>query len=148
MLLKQSIPQNSKDEILFSFLFQPIVWVSTLGPTKYSQPKKYRNFKTEPWEKYCLKKNQDSSSQVYKELEILNFFGLLYLQNCLFMFQIKTHQRLANSVVHLEHCGDDHNYLTKSKAKGLLDILFVNTVIFDTQSVKYNCIVRTSCHPL
>ena len=38
------------------------------------------------------------------------------------MSQIETNQRLANSFVDLRHCGDKHNYLTKSKAKGLLDI--------------------------
>ena len=65
---------------------------------------------------------------------------LLYLQNCLFMSQIETNQRLANSFVDLRHCGDNHTYLTKSKAKGLLDIPFVNTQIYGTQSVKYNCI--------
>ena len=56
------------------------------------------------------------------------------------MSQIETDQRLANSFVDLRHCGDNHTYLTKSKAKGLLDIPFVNTQIYGTQSVKYNCI--------
>ena len=56
------------------------------------------------------------------------------------MSQIETNQRLANSFVDLGHCGDNHTYLIKSKTKGLLDILFVNTQIFGTQSVKYNCI--------
>ena len=56
------------------------------------------------------------------------------------MSQIKTNQRLANSFVDLRHCGDNHTYLTKSKAKGLLDIPFVNTQIFGTQSVKHDCI--------
>ena len=30
------------------------------------------------------------------------------------MPQIETNQRLANSFVDLRHCGDNHNYLTKS----------------------------------
>ena len=39
------------------------------------------------------------------------------------MSQIETNQRLANSFVDLRHCGNNHNYLTKSnKAKCLLDI--------------------------
>ena len=57
------------------------------------------------------------------------------------MSQIKTnHQKLANSFVDLRHCGDNHTYLTKSKPKGLLDIPFVNTQIYGTQSVKHDCI--------
>ena len=83
---------------------------------------------------------QDSISQVYKEIKILKLSNLLYLQNCLFMSQIETNQRFANSFVDLKHCGDNHNYLTKSKAKGLFDIPFVNTQIYGTQSIKYNCI--------
>ena len=83
---------------------------------------------------------QDSISQLYKELKILKFPDLLYQQNCLFMYQIETNQRLANSFIDLRHCGDNHKHLTKSKAKSLLDISFVNTQIYGTQSVKYNCI--------
>ena len=85
-------------------------------------------------------KKQDSISQVCKELKILKFPDLLYLQNCLFIPQIAKKQRLANSFVDLRHCGANHNYLTKSKAKGLLDIPFVITRIYGTKSAKYNCI--------
>ena len=70
----------------------------------------------------------------------MKFPDLLYLQNCLFMSQIETNQRLANSFVDLWHCSDNHTYLTKSKAKGDLDIPSINTQIYGTQSVKYNCI--------
>ena len=56
------------------------------------------------------------------------------------MSQIETNQRLTNFFVDLRHCGDNHNYLNKSKEKGLLDIPFVNTQIYGTQSDKYNCI--------
>ena len=69
----------------------------------------------------------------------MKFPDLLYLQNC-FLSQIETNQRLANSFVDLRHCSDNHTYLTKSKANGLLDIPFVNTQIYGTQSIKYNCI--------
>ena len=75
--------------------------------------------------------------QAIKNLEIFQSF---VSTNCLFMYQTETNQRLANSVVDLRYCSDNHNYLTKSKAKGVLDIPFVNTEIYDTQSVKYNCI--------
>ena len=56
------------------------------------------------------------------------------------MSEIEANQILTNSFVDLRHCGDKHNHLTKSKAKGLLDIPFVNTQIYSTQSIKYNCI--------
>ena len=84
-----------------------------------------------------FKKKQDSISQAYKELKILKFPDLLYLQNRLFLSQIEINQRLANSFVDLRHCGDNHIYLTKSKVKGLLDIPFLNTQIYGTQSAKY-----------
>ena len=87
-----------------------------------------------------LKKSKVLLAKYYKELKILKFPNFLYLQDCLFMSQIETNQTLANSFVDLRHCGDNHNYLTKSKAKGLLDIHFVNTQIYGTQFAKYNCI--------
>ena len=54
------------------------------------------------------------------------------------MSQIATNQRLANSFVDLRHCCDNHLYLAKSKAKGVLDIPFVNTKIYGSQSIRYN----------
>ena len=42
---------------------------------------------------------KDSVGQVYKESKTLKFTNLLYLQNCLFMPQIETNQKLANSFV-------------------------------------------------
>ena len=56
------------------------------------------------------------------------------------MAQIKTTQKLANSFADLKHCGDSNIYQTKSKTKGLLDIPLLNTQVYGTQSVKYNCI--------
>ena len=56
------------------------------------------------------------------------------------MSQIKTNQRLTNSFVDLRHCSDNQNYLTGYKPKGLVDIPFVNTQIYGTQSVKCNSI--------
>ena len=86
-----------------------------------------------------LKKQQDSIRQYYKELEISNFPDLLYLQNYLFMSQIETNRKSANSLADLKHCGDSHNYQTKSKVKGLPDIPLLNTQIYVIQSVKCNC---------
>ena len=87
-----------------------------------------------------FQKQQDSVSQYYKELQILKFLDLLYLQNCLFMSQIEATQNLANSFSDLKHCGDSQNYQTKSKKKRVLDIPLLNTQIYGTQSIKYDCI--------
>ena len=58
------------------------------------------------------------------------------------MPHIETNQRLVTSFIDLRHCGDNHNHLFKSKAKCVLDIRFVNTRIYDTQSIKYNCMKK------
>ena len=56
------------------------------------------------------------------------------------MSQIETNKKLAISFADLKHCGDSHNYQTKSKTKGLLYIPILNIHIYGTQSVKYSCI--------
>ena len=56
------------------------------------------------------------------------------------MSQTETNKKSANSFADLKHYGDSDNYETKSKTKGLLDIPLLNTQIYGTQSVKYNCI--------
>ena len=43
------------------------------------------------------------------------------------MPQIKTTQELANSFADIKHCGDSHNYQTKSKTIGILDVPLLNT---------------------
>ena len=55
------------------------------------------------------------------------------------MSQIETTQKLTNSFAGLKHCGDSHNYPTKSKTKRLPDKPHANTQISGTQFVKYNC---------
>ena len=110
------------------------------GQSNVTSQNKIHKRQSRALRKILFKKKQDSISQAYKELKILKFADLLYLQNCLFMSQIETNQRLANSFADLRHCGDNHTYLTKSKVKGLLDIPLVNTQIYGIQSIKYNCI--------
>ena len=110
------------------------------GHTNLTNQNKIQKLQNRALRKILFKKQQDSIRQYYKELQLLRFPGLLYLQNCLFMSQIETNKKLANSFADLKHCRDSHNYQTKSKTKGLLDIPLFNTQIYDTKSVKYNCI--------
>ena len=99
-----------------------------------------QKLQTRALRKIVFKKQQDSIRQYYKELQILKFPDLLYLQNCLFTSQIGTNQKLANSFADLKHCADSHNYQSKSKTKRRLDIPLLNTQNYGTRSVKNNCI--------
>ena len=110
------------------------------GNTNLTNQNKIQKLQNRALRKILFKKQQDSIRQYYKELQILKFLDLLYLQKCLFMSQIETNKKLANSFADLKHCSDSHNYQTKSKTKGLLEIPLLNTQIYDTQSVKYNYI--------
>ena len=83
------------------------LWISTMGAYKLSQPKKNKKkiqkLQNRTLRKILFKKQQDSIRQYYKELEILKFSNLLYLQNCLFMSQIETSQKVAKSFADLKH---------------------------------------------
>ena len=68
-------------------------------------------------------------SQVYQELKILKFLDLMYLPNCPFKSLIEKKQRFGNSFVHLRHCSYNHNYLSKSKAKCLIQPLLTEKSI-------------------
>ena len=92
------------------------------GHTNLTSQNKIQKLQNKALRKILLKKQQDSIRQYYKELQILKFLDLLYLQNYLFMSQIENNPKLANSFADLKHCDDSHNYQTKSKTKGLLDI--------------------------
>ena len=96
------------------------------GSHLYSQSKIISQSKIKTLESKALKKifkkQQDSVSHKYKELKILKFLDLLLLQNCLFISQIEPKQRLANHF-------------------GLIDVSFVNTQIYNNQSVKNNYII-------
>ena len=80
--------------------------------------------------KILFKKKQDSISQVdmLKNLEIFQFS----VSTKLSFYVPDWEQRLVNSFF---DCGDNHSYLTKSKAKCLVDIPFVNIQISSTQSI-------------
>ena len=61
--------------------------------------------------KINFKKRHDSANPIYKELNILKFKDLIYLQNSLFMFQIENNKQAA-SFSRLKYCCEDHNYTT------------------------------------
>ena len=87
---------------LFSFHLQngSQLW----GHTNLTNQNKIQKLQNRALRKILFKKQQDSIRQYYKELQILKFPDLLYLQNCLFMSQIETTQKLANSFADLKHC--------------------------------------------
>ena len=90
--------------------------------------------------KITFKKQQDSVNGIYKDFKILKFPDLIKLQNCLFVSQLEENEKLSSSFADLKHCGENHNYQTRSKAKKLLDIPLFQTDTYETNSTKYNCI--------
>ena len=105
----------------FQLLYGSICW----GQSDITSQNKIQKLKNKALRKTLFKKSK-IISQVYKELKILKFPDLLYLQHCLFMSPIEANQRLTTSFVDLRHCSNNHSYLTKSKAKGLLDVPLIN----------------------
>ena len=57
------------------------------------------------------------------------------------MNQIEQNEKLAKSFSQLKYCGYNHNYQTMSGTRKLLDIPYVKTDAYDTQSAKYQCII-------
>ena len=68
----------------------------------------------------------------------------VHLQNCLFMNQIEQSEKLAKSFLELKYCGYNHNYQTRSVTRKLLNIPYVKTDAYGTQSAKYHCIIDWS----
>ena len=74
-----------------------LLYVSQLWQhTNLTNQNKIQKLQSRALRKILFKKQQDSIRQYYKELQILKFPDLLYLQNCL-MSQIETTQKLTNS---------------------------------------------------
>ena len=69
------------------------------------------------------------------------FCGVVNLQNCLFMNQIEQNEKLAESFSELKYRGYNHNYQTRSVTRKLLNIPYVKTDAYWTQSAKYHCII-------
>ena len=90
--------------------------------------------------KISFKKPNEPVSGDFKEFGILKFHDAIKLQNSLFICQLEQHEQLAKPFPALKHCGDNHNYQTRSKTKRLLDFPLVNTNTSGTQSTRYNCI--------
>ena len=88
----------------------------------------------------CFKKRNEPVSEDFKKIGILKFHDLIKLQNCLFICQLEQDEQLAKSFPASRHCGDNHNYQTRSTTKRLLDTPLLNTDTYGTQSTKYNCV--------
>ena len=73
------------------------------GHTNVTSQDKTQKLQNRALRKILFKKQQDSVSHFYKELKILKFSDLLYLQNCLFISQIETNKKVASFFVELKH---------------------------------------------
>ena len=90
--------------------------------------------------KISFKKPNEAVSGDFKKFGILKFHDLIKLQNCIFICQLEQDEQLAKTFPALKHCGDNHNYQTRSTTKRLYDTPLFNTDTYGTQSTKYNCI--------
>ena len=77
--------------------------------------------------KICFKKRNEAVSGDFKKFGILKFHDLIKLQNCIFICQLEQDEQLAKTFPTLKHCGDNHNYQTRSTIKRLLDTPLLNT---------------------
>ena len=103
-----------------------------LGQENFVYRNNIQNFQNRTLRKITFKKLHDPANPFFKDLKILKFKDLLYLQNCLFVSQIQQNKALAKSFVTLKHCGDNHNYQTQASAKRILDTPLYqrNTLVF------------------
>ena len=90
-------------------------------------------------ETFFKKPNVEVSGDI-KQFGILKLLDLIKLQNCLFICQFEPDKQLAKTFPALKHCGDNHNFQTRSTTKRLLDTPLLNTDTYGTQSTKYKCI--------
>ena len=105
-------------KMAYHSLFSPhLLYGSQLwGHTNLTNQKKFQKLQSRAFRNIVFKKQQDYIRQYWKELEVLKFSYLLYLQNCLFTWRPETNQKLANSFADLKLCG---GYQNKSQTKGL-----------------------------
>ena len=74
-------------------------------------------------------------------LKLPKFGDIVHLQNCLFMNEIKQNEKLAKSFSELKYCSYILNDQTRSVTRKLLNISYVKTDAYGTQSAKYHCII-------
>ena len=90
--------------------------------------------------KIAFKNQYESADPLYKNLKIIKFQDLLWLNNCLFMCQLEQNKKLAATFPGLVSTKEKHNYNTRSARKNLLDIPLCQTFTYGMQSCKYQCI--------
>ena len=70
---------------------------------------------------YALKNLMRQSVETSKKFGILKFHDLIKLQNCIFICHLEQDEQLAKTFPTSKHCGDNHNYQTRSTTNRLLD---------------------------
>ena len=112
-----------------------------LGQENFVNRNNIQNFQNRTLRKITFKKLHDPANPFFKDLKILKFKDLLYLQNCLFVSQIQQNKALAKSFVTLKHCGDNHNYQTRASTKRILDTPLYKTNTWVFVLIQQNIIV-------
>ena len=101
-----------------------------LGQENFVNRNNIQNFQNRTLRKITFKKLHDPANPFFKDLKILKFKDLLYLQNCLFVSQIQQNKTLAKSFVTLKHCNDNHNYQTRASAKKIWPLLSIREILW------------------
>ena len=90
--------------------------------------------------KITFSKDSYNLSKIYKELKILKFDDLLYVQNCIFMKRVETGLLPERFTQQFHYRKTLHNHNTRASSKGLLEIPSTETHKYGKLATTYRCI--------
>ena len=110
------------------------------GQNNKETQNQFRTLQNRALRKLAFKNLYKSAGPLCKNLKIINFEDLLWLNNCLFICQLGQNKKLAATFPGLVYTKEKHNCNTRSARKNFLDTPFCLTFTYRMQSCRYQCI--------
>jgi len=139
--LRYNLPLNTLKMVYHSIFNSHILYgIQIWSQNSQTIRTKIQNFQNRAIRKITFSNSNCDMDSLYKDLKILKFSDLIYVQNCIFMSRVENDLMPENYKSKFSYRNEVHNHDTRAASRGLFNIPNVNTHRFGSLSTTYRCI--------
>ena len=139
--LRYNLPLNTLRMVYHSIFNSLLLYACQIwGLNSQTIKTKIQNLQDRALRKITFSKSDCDMNKLYKDLKLLKFSDILFVQNCIFMSRVENDQLPECFKDSFSHRRNIHNYNTRAAKSGQLEIPAVSTHKFGTLSTTFQCI--------
>jgi len=139
--LRYNLPLNTLRMVYHSIFNSLLLYACQVwGVNSQTIKTKIQSLQDRAIRKITFSKSDCNVDKLYKDLKLLKFTDIVYVQNCIFMNRVENNQLPDCFQDKFKHRRNIHNYNTRASKKGQIEIPTVSTHKYGTLSTTFQCI--------